>query len=171
MYRRPQNRRVWAVIAVVMIAAAYSGSFVIAQVTEKVSDQHKVDEPLTKEQVLAKLQGKWIPVAAKIGGNDFPEEVLKTIQLEISKDKYIVVAGNVEDRGRTEIDVTQKVWTMNIIGEEGPSKGREIKTIFKFDEEKLVVCYEVGEGERPTEFESPQTSNILLMTYQRKPKD
>lgn len=171
MDRRPQILLVWTLFAALNIAMAGSGSIAMAQVTEKVSDQSKTDEPLTKEQVLEKLQGKWIPVAAKIGGNDFPEEVLKTIQLEIAKEKYIVLANKVEDRGRTEIDVAPKVWTMNIIGEEGPNKDREIKTIFKFEEEKLIVCYEVGDGERPTEFVSPPTSNVLLMTYQRKPKE
>jgi uncharacterized protein (TIGR03067 family) len=141
------------------------------QTTAKVSDQQEPDKVLTKEQVMEKLQGKWLPVEAKIGGNDFPAEVLKTIQLEIVKDKYIVLANNVEDRGRTEINVADKIWTMDITGEVGPNKERTIQTIFKFEDDKLIVCYEVGDGKRPEEFVSPPTSQVLLMTYKRKPKD
>lgn len=159
-----------------LLTALLTNSWAMAQATERVTDQKTATnqepvQPLTKEQVIEKLQGQWVPTQGKIGGNDFPEQLLKSIQLEIAKDKYVVVANNIEDKGRTEVDITGKFWSMDIIGEVGPNKDIKVLAIFKFDGEKLVVCYEVGGGERPQEFESPPTSDILLLTYERKPKD
>ena len=59
---------------------------------------------------------------------------------------------------------------MDIKGTDGPNKGKTIKTIYKLDGDTLTVCYELGDGDRPTKFETKADTKQLLANYKREKK-
>jgi len=56
---------------------------------------------------------------------------------------------------------------MDIRGREGPNAGRTIQAIYELAGEQLTVCYQLGSGERPSEFKSAKGSQVLLVRYLR----
>ena len=44
------------------------------------------------------------------------------------------------------------------------------RAIYKFEKDKLVICFAEGKRDRPTKFESPVGTRIMLMTLKRVEK-
>ena len=70
------------------------------------------------------MEGTWLPAVAELGGEKFPDEARKTIVLVISDGKYSVTAGKNPDRGTVTLDPSKKPKEMDIVGTEGPNKGK-----------------------------------------------
>jgi uncharacterized protein (TIGR03067 family) len=113
------------------------------------------------------LEGTWIPSAAEIAGQPFPEELRKKTKLVVAGDKYTVHVGDTVDRGTVKIDTSKKPKTMDIIGAEGPNKGKTFLAIYELNGDTLRVCYNLGGKERPAEFKTTKDSLVFLATYQR----
>ena len=93
------------------------------------------------------------------------------VTLEIAEGgKYTVVIAGQKDVGTVHVDSAKKPAEMDIKGTDGPNKGKTIKTIYKLDGNTLVICYELGDGARPTKFETTASSKQLLATYKRQKK-
>ena len=58
---------------------------------------------------------------------------------------------------------------MDILGREGPNAGHRIPAIYALEGDQLTICYQLGKGERPTEFLSPKGKLVLLIVYKRAP--
>ena len=50
------------------------------------------------------LQGTWLPAAAELAGNKFPDEVRKTIKLVVKDDKYTVTVGKQVNQGTVKLN-------------------------------------------------------------------
>ena len=48
---------------------------------------------LGAEPVSDTIEGVWLPSSAELGGKTFPDEVRKSIRLEIKGDQYLVTVG------------------------------------------------------------------------------
>ena len=116
------------------------------------------------------LQGTWIPTKAELGGVGMGSDTLKIITLKIDNGKYEVTAETL-DKGTYTINPDAKPKALDITGVEGPNAGKKILAIYEFKGDTLRVCYNLGPGPRPTEFQSPAGSAYFLATYKRKPKD
>lgn len=114
-----------------------------------------------------KIQGTWTIASAEMGGRPFPADLAKSITLKMDAGKYEVKAENV-DKGTYTIDPTAKPKTLDISGTDGPSAGKHLPCIYELNGDVLKICYQLGEGPRPTEFKSPAGTEIFLVTYQRK---
>ncbi len=114
------------------------------------------------------IQGTWIPTKAELGGVGMSPDTLKLITLKIDDGKYEVTA-EVVDKGTYAINPDAKPKTLDISGVEGPNAGKKILAIYELKGDTLRVCYNLGPGPRPTEFQSPVGSNHFLATYKRKP--
>lgn len=115
-----------------------------------------------------KLNGSWKPVSGEFGGQPLPEEAIKAMTLKIEDgSKYAVETGGIVDSGKLTFDSAQSPMHITIIGEEGPNKGRTIVAIFKLSDDRLTICYNIGEDDRPTEFKTPANSQVLLIEYER----
>jgi uncharacterized protein (TIGR03067 family) len=114
------------------------------------------------------LNGTWLPQKMELGGIGFPEEVRKSIKLVVKDDKYTVTAGKGLDQGTVKINAGAKPKTMDIIGVEGPNKGKTFLAIWELDGDTLRVCYDLTGTSRPTEFKSPEGSQLFLVTYLRE---
>jgi uncharacterized protein (TIGR03067 family) len=115
-----------------------------------------------------KTTGTWIPTSAELGGNKFPDEVLKSIKLVIDGDKYTVTVGEVTDKGTAKVDSKAKPMSIDILGTDGPNKGKTILGIFELTGDTLKVCYDLSGKARPTAFESKPNTQLFLVTYKRE---
>ncbi len=116
---------------------------------------------------LKAMAGKWAIIKAEAGGQDFTD-VVKGLDLTIRPDGgYKVVIGGKDDEGTVTLDPAKTPKQMDILGKVGPNAGKTLKTIYKLDGDTLVVCYELGGGDRPTEFKTKAGSKQLLAEYKR----
>jgi uncharacterized protein (TIGR03067 family) len=113
------------------------------------------------------LEGTWTPTAAELSGKPFPDEVLKVMKLVMIGDKYTVTVGEAVDKGVVKIDAAKKPKTMDIIGNDGPNKGKTFLAIYELKGDTLRVCYDLTGKSRPTEFKTQKDTLIFLATYQR----
>jgi uncharacterized protein (TIGR03067 family) len=113
------------------------------------------------------LEGTWTPASAEIGGKSLPDELIKKMKLILKGDDYTVHVGDAIDRGQVKIDVTKKPKAMDIIGTDGPNKGKTFLAIYELEGDKLRVCYDLSGKSRPTEFKAAKEGLIFLATYQR----
>lgn len=114
-----------------------------------------------------KIQGTWAISSAEIGGSFFPPEAARVITLKLDEGKYVVKAENL-DKGTYTIDPTTKPKSLDIFGTEGPNAGKHFPCIYELHGDELKVCYQLGDGPRPSKFECPPGSKIFLVTYKRK---
>ncbi len=114
------------------------------------------------------LQGTWLPEKAEIGGKKIPDEVRKTIKLEIKDGKYRVSVGKGVDQGTVKLNPTAKPKEMDINGTEGPNKGKMFRAIYEQDGDTLRICYNLSGTSRPKEFKTEEGTALFLATYKRE---
>ena len=113
------------------------------------------------------LEGVWLPSAAELAENPFEEATLKSMKLVIEGDKYTVTVGKAIDKGTVKIDPAAKPKTMDIMGDDGPNKGKTFLCIYEIDGDTLRVCYDLTGKMRPTEFKTKKGGLFFLVTYKR----
>jgi uncharacterized protein (TIGR03067 family) len=111
------------------------------------------------------LEGIWLPSAAELGGKQFPDEVRKTIRLEVKGDQYTVTVGTQPDRGTCKLNPSAKPKALDITGTEGPNKGKTILAIYERNGDTLRVCYDLSGKNRPAEFKTTEGTLLFLVDY------
>jgi uncharacterized protein (TIGR03067 family) len=114
------------------------------------------------------IEGAWVPVAGELGGKPLPEEFLKSIRLVVTGDNYSVKVGEQTDKGTFKLHPTESPQGMDIIGTDGPNKGKTIKAIYELSDDSLKVCYALEGEKRPAEFKSTAENKFFLLTYKRQ---
>ena len=114
------------------------------------------------------LEGIWIPVTGELAGEKFPDEILKTIKLEIKGDKWTVTVDKATDKGTATIDATKKPKEMDLVGTEGPNKDKKILAIYELTDDTLKICYALDGKERPKAFATKQGTMGFMLTYKRQ---
>jgi uncharacterized protein (TIGR03067 family) len=125
-------------------------------------DEKKVD-PEAKS-----MDGTWELVSAELGGQKLPDEIVKTFSLMMKDGKYTVKSGGPDDKGTVKYDATKKPKELDVIGEEGPNKGKTFLAIYEHDGDALKVCYDLEGKKRPTEFKTETSTKQFLAVYKRK---
>lgn len=115
-----------------------------------------------------KLLGTWRPTAGELSGQKVPDAVLKATQMVLGKGTYVVTVGDVVDQGTWKVDATTDPKNLDIVGTDGPNKGKTLLAIYRFDGDRLTVCYDLLGKQRPGAFETRQTQPYYLVTYERK---
>ena len=113
------------------------------------------------------IQGTWLPQKAELGGNPFPDEVRKTIQLVIDGDRYTVNVGKAVDQGTVSLNPDEKPKQMDIRGTEGPNTGKTFLAIYERDGGNFRICYDLSGTSRPKEFSTAAGTQQFLVTYRR----
>ncbi|WP_185955220.1 TIGR03067 domain-containing protein [Solitalea koreensis] len=113
------------------------------------------------------IQGTWVPVEAELAGIGMLDEKLDSTILTIRDDCYAVSSGGMSDIGKISIGTERNPMTMNITGTEGANADKIIRAIFKFEQEDLIVCYNLNGGDRPLEFSTHQSTFQCLVRYRR----
>lgn len=114
------------------------------------------------------IQGTWLPTEAELGGSKYPDDVRKSIQLQIRDDKYTVTVGGEPDKGTITLNSAANPKEIDIIGAEGPNQGKTILCIYELSGDTLKICYDLSCKARPTEFKSTAGTKLFLVTYERK---
>lgn len=114
------------------------------------------------------MDGTWLASAAELGDEKFSDEVRKTIKLVIGDGKYTVTVGKNPDRGTVKVDPSKKPKEMDIIGTEGPNKGKTILAIYEMTDDTLRICYDLSGKARPSEFKTSKDTKLFLVTYKRE---
>jgi uncharacterized protein (TIGR03067 family) len=111
------------------------------------------------------LAGQWAPQSAELGGQAFPVANFAGATLRLTADTY-EFAG---DKGSFALVSTSAPAKMDIRGREGPNAGRTILAIYELAGDQLTICYQLGPGARPTDFNSASGPQVLLVHYKRVP--
>jgi uncharacterized protein (TIGR03067 family) len=122
----------------------------------------------TKKPDAESIDGTWLPSAAELSGEKFPDEVLKTIKLIVGEGKYTVTVGEGVDKGTVKLDPSAKPKALDITGTEGPNKGKTILAIYEPSGDTLRVCYDLSGKARPGEFKTEKGTLLFLVTYDRQ---
>jgi uncharacterized protein (TIGR03067 family) len=111
--------------------------------------------------------GKWTVTRATFAGADVTA-VVKSVELRLAPDGgYTFTIDGQTDRGTVKVDPARSPKHLDVVGKEGRNAGKAIKAIYKLDGDTKTVCYELGDGPRPTAFESKAGSTVLLAEYKR----
>ncbi len=121
------------------------------------------------KEEMKQLNGTWRPKSGEMAGKTMSVEALKAIKLIIADDKYTVTVGDGgPDRGTVKVDPTKKPKTIDIVGSEGPNKGKTILAIYEVSGDTLKICYDLGGKDRPTDFKTATGTMLFMLTYQRE---
>jgi uncharacterized protein (TIGR03067 family) len=116
----------------------------------------------------AGLQGTWQAATAELAGQKMPDGFANSVQLTIENEKYAVKVGEGEDKGTLKFDTSGKLKAMDIIGTEGPNKGKTFLAIYELNGDSLTICYDLDGKTRPTEFKTKEQTTLFLVNYKRK---
>jgi uncharacterized protein (TIGR03067 family) len=114
-----------------------------------------------------KLIGEWTPIGLEMAGTKFEASTFKDAKLTITQDKYVVLMNGTTDKGDLKIDTSKKIKIMDIVGVEGPNKGKTIPAIYEFDGEMLKVCYTLEGKDRPEGFKTTKENGGFFAVYQK----
>ncbi len=109
------------------------------------------------------LDGKWIPIEAEMGGNKMAAGALSSFELAIRNGTYEVPG----DVGKIELKDGDPP-AMDVIGTDGPNKGKTYPAIYRLDEDLLTICYDLSGKERPKAFATEAGTKQFLVKYKRK---
>lgn len=110
------------------------------------------------------IEGEWVPQSAELGGRPYPVENFAGATLKLTAESYDFAG----DKGTCQTDDGMIPAQMDIHGVEGPNAGRDIAAIYKLADNELVVCYQLGTGDRPSEFRTEPGTQEFLVHYMKK---
>ena len=114
-----------------------------------------------------KMLGTWKLTSGTMAGGPFPEEIVKTLRLELTDGKYKLTGAESPDVGTWKLNADTKPMTIDITGTDGPNKGKTILGIVEINKDKMKVCYELSGKSRPAKFESKAKTLLFLAEYAR----
>ena len=115
------------------------------------------------------LNGTWLIRKAELGGKNLP--MPPTFELQISGAQYRAGVSALNDRGKIVLfgdELAGQAARMDVVGEDGPNKGKRYPAIYRFNGRDLEICYDLSEKDRPGEFVSKEGTMLLRVTYYRK---
>ncbi|MEZ6096510.1 MAG: TIGR03067 domain-containing protein [Pirellulaceae bacterium] len=131
-----------------------------------------VKSKLSAVEMLEKMKGKWQPAEMIVAGKPMPKEQIEGLRLIIEADRYVVEMGAFTDKGTLKLAAGEEFMGIDMTGTEGPNTDKTISGLIRFEDELMVVCYDLSEqGNRPAGFESPEGSMTLLAKYKRVDAD
>ena len=119
---------------------------------------------------LKALQGTWSITDAMLAGRDHIDD-FKEMKLKVTGDKYEVGFGTVREKGTLKLDPAKKPKQIDLTTtKEGPFMGRNLPGIYELKGDTIVLCIEADKTERPTKFEAPEKTRLMLLTFKRDKK-
>ena len=115
------------------------------------------------------LNGTWLIRKAELSGKNLP--MPSGFELQIAGTQYRAGTPPPGDRGKLILfgdELAGEAARMDVVGEDGPNKGKRFPAIYRFKGRELEICYDLSEQDRPTEFVSREGTKVLRVTYGRK---
>jgi uncharacterized protein (TIGR03067 family) len=116
---------------------------------------------------LKALQGTWVIGRATLAGRDHTDD-FKGMKLTVGGEKYSVGFGAVNDNGTLKLDAAKQPPHIDLTTRpDGPFKGRTLPGIYELKGDTIVLCLNSEKPDRPTKFEAPEKSKLMLLTFKR----
>ena len=115
------------------------------------------------------LNGTWLIRKAELGGKNLP--MPNGFELQISGTQYRAGVPPPADRGKIVLfgdELAGQAARMDVVGEDGPNKGKRFPAIYRISGRELEICYDLSEKERPGEFVSREGTMLLRVSYYKK---
>jgi uncharacterized protein (TIGR03067 family) len=110
-----------------------------------------------------KLNGTWVPVQQEMNGRQLPPASFQTQKLIIGDSTYIFNAES-EDKGALKYaDGKMDIW-----GKEGVNTGKHFTAIYKYENERLTICYNLAGDSYPEAFETTDKPLLFLAVYKKE---
>src|SRR5262249_19564925 len=126
-----------------------------------------------KKQAMSRVEGKWILESLVVRGTKIPGEQLKEQWLVIQSP---VMRFNLTGKATFKIEAifepktgvpSKVVWAIDKRFNEGPLAGKILRGLTKIEDNSLVICNGLLDGDRPTRLESNPGSGDSLFVYKR----
>ena len=111
----------------------------------------------------SQLNGTWTPVKLEINGNPLPAATFEQQKLIISDTLYTFIAESV-DKGTLKCNDGK----MDIYGKDGVNAGKHFTAIYKFENDQLVICYNLAGDKYPEAFETKGKPTYFLATFRKE---
>ena len=119
------------------------------------------------------IEGTWKVVSSEIDGKPLAAERIKDMRVvHTHKDgvhRFVFKKGDeVQAEGIVKHDEKMSPKGFDTTYTKGINKGQTIKGIYKLDDNKLTVCWDTDDPERPKDFSSKPGSGHTLRVYARE---
>ncbi|MFT3907990.1 MAG: hypothetical protein QM737_01080 [Ferruginibacter sp.] len=110
------------------------------------------------------LNGAWVPIYQELGGKAMADSLYPQQKLVINDTTYTYTAApGAVDRGIIKFNGNH----MDIYAIEGANKGRHIPVLYKYEDGKLTICYDLADLKYPIEFETKSSPLYFLSVFVR----
>ncbi|HLW65596.1 MAG TPA: TIGR03067 domain-containing protein [Gemmataceae bacterium] len=117
---------------------------------------------------LQKMQGTWKVEKLTNNGTEAPAEIIAKMSVVIAKNKMTVEAeGRPGEVAEVTLDPSKKPAHYDFTP---ANDSKQRHGLYKFDGEKLYLCWTRGGGERPKAFESKPDSMIVVFELKKEKK-
>lgn len=120
------------------------------------------------EAEIAKWQGTWKAVSFEHNGRPTPAEKLTPITLTVEGANYHFQNGDFSERGTYKFYPERDPQALDIVVGEGPDKGKVYLVIYKVEGDRLTICLEGANKNRPKEFSGKAGSGCVLEQWRRE---
>lgn len=128
------------------------------------------DDSIEKERKV--YQGVWRVVALEVDGKEIPENDAKKLSVINKADGTWIIQS--EDKeissGKSDIDPTKKLKTIDFMPTLGAGSGNEYVGIYELQKDTRRICFGEKAKGRPTEFTAPAGSGHVLVKLERVKK-
>jgi uncharacterized protein (TIGR03067 family) len=119
---------------------------------------------------LKALQGAWVIAEATLAGRDHIDD-FAGMKLTVKNEAFTIDFGKNSDKGTLKLDAAKKPRHIDMTtSKEGPFKGRNLPGIYEFRGDTIVLCVNSEKPDRPTKFEAPEKTPLMLLTFKREKK-
>jgi uncharacterized protein (TIGR03067 family) len=120
-----------------------------------------------------RLNGVWLAKSSELGGKSIP--IPAEFELHLAGTQYRAGIPPPGDRGKIILfgdELAGQAARMDVVGEEGPNKGKRYLAIYRFRDgpagRELEICYDLSQQSRPSEFVSREGTQVLRVTYAKQ---
>ena len=154
-----------------LLVLLYFALILAASTSKLVATANAQEAPVSQEKALEKHQGVWIGVSFQRDGKETPGEIVESITRTVEKD-HVIWKRNGKSFAGTSLEVFPKEdpATIDVIADGGPSKGKRVLGIYKFEDDKIILCMADPDQPRPTLFKAEAGTKTTLMVFRREKK-
>jgi uncharacterized protein (TIGR03067 family) len=117
-----------------------------------------------------KLEGDWNVVKGVHGGEEIPEEKVKTFKVTFKGDKFTLNDGEKTHEVAFKLDPAKKPRTIDAMPADGEYKGKTLLGIYSLEGDTLKMCFAEPGTERPKEFTSRANTMHFLLVLKKSQK-
>jgi len=96
-------------------------------------------------------------------GQELPLDSFENQKLAIIGNSFLFMAESADEG-----NVTYGNGKMDIYVDVGVNAGRHFKSIYKYENELLTICYDLKGGDYPDTFDTSNNPNLFMSTFRRQ---